>query len=81
MAVALERELDTFRRELPRLLQEGNQGKFVLIHRDQVDSVWDSLDAALEAGYDRFGLEAFMVKEITALENPRYLSRNVKRCP
>jgi hypothetical protein len=82
MAVSLERELETFNRELARLLQEeGSRGKYALVHGDQVDSLWDSVDQALEAGYDRFGLEPFLVKQVTEHEQPRYFSRGVKRCP
>jgi len=42
-----------------------------------VDSVWD-VDEALEAGYERFGLDPFMVKEIAEREQPIYCSRNVR---
>lgn len=81
MDVALKQELATFDRELPSLLQqEGNRGKFVLIYADRVDSVWQTRDKALEQGYERFGLEPFLVKEITDHEQPRYFSRNLKRC-
>jgi hypothetical protein len=80
-AVALERELETFRRELSRLLAEGKGGKFALIVGDQVDSEWPSREEALQAGYDRFDLAPFLVKEITEHEEPLYFSRNVKPCP
>ena len=82
MDVALEREMETFHKALPSLLtDEGNRGKYVLIHADKVDSVWDTFDAALEAGYDRFGSESFLAKEITDHEEPQYFSRNITRCP
>lgn len=78
--MALERELETFRRELPRLLAEGGQGAFALIAGDSVDSTWPSREEALQAGYDRFGLGPFLVKEVTEHERPIYFSRNVKPC-
>jgi hypothetical protein len=75
MIVALEQELETFKRELPRLLQvEENRGKFALVHRDRVNSLWDSIDKALEAGYERFGVDPFLVKEVTDHEEP-FISR------
>src|SRR6266478_8234421 len=78
MNMALENELETFRRELPRLLAvEGNRGKFALISGERVDSVWGTVDAGLEAGYDRFGLKPFLVKEVTEHEKARFFSRNV----
>jgi hypothetical protein len=80
--MALETLLEIFERELPRLLQvPRNHGKHALIHGDQVDSLWLNADEALAAGYDRFGLDAFLIKEITEHEQPRYCSRNVTPCP
>lgn len=37
-------EWNTYLRELGRLLQEGHEGKFVLIHSDQIIGIWDSWD-------------------------------------
>jgi hypothetical protein len=74
--MALERELETYRKHLPELL--GQQGKYVLISGDKVDSIWDTQEDALQAGYDRFGLEPFLVKEIAEVETPRFFSRNIK---
>lgn len=69
----MERKLQVFRRALPMLLQGGLQGKYALIHGDAVDSFWDTVDAALTAGYERFGLEPFLVQHITEREKPRFL--------
>lgn len=79
--MALEKELETYKRELPRLIQEGGQGKFALVHGDSVDSVWDTWKDALQAGYDRFGLEPFLVKEIQETERPVFFTRDIKPCP
>jgi hypothetical protein len=80
-AVALERELATFRKELPNLLAaEGNRGKYALVYGDKVEGVWDTVDEALAAGYTRFGVQPFLVQEITENEAPQYFSRNVKQC-
>jgi hypothetical protein len=79
--MALERELETFQRELPGLLQTaGNRGKYALVHGDKVDSLWPSVDKALAAGYQRFGLESFLVRVVTDAEGSSYFSRNVTRC-
>lgn len=81
MSTALDTEMDTFRRELPKLLADpANRGKFALIHGDAVADIYPSFEAGLAAGYDRFGLDPFMVKEITDTERPLYFSRNL-RCP
>jgi len=75
--MALETELETFQKELPNLL--ANAGKYVLIHGQEV-SVWDSQDEAIDAGYERYGLKQFLVKEIAEHEVPRHFSRRVTRC-
>jgi hypothetical protein len=80
--MSLERELETFRRELPNLLRDpANHDKFALIHGDTLHGVWPTVDDALTAGYDKFQLEPFLVKEVTEHERPRHFSRNVTRCP
>jgi hypothetical protein len=79
--MALERELETFARELPRLLSDpANVGKQALVHGDKVDSLWPDVDAALQAGYDRFGLAPFLVRPVVEHEEPRRFSRGVTRC-
>ncbi len=77
----LDRELATFRRELPGLLANlANVGRYVLVHGDNVLGLFSSFDDALAAGYERVGIEPFLVKEITEHEQPRYFSRSL-RCP
>jgi hypothetical protein len=81
MAMALETESATFQRELSTLLEDpANRGQFALVRGDNVAGVYPTFEAALSAGYDRFGLDPFLVKEITEHEEPRYFSRNL-RCP
>jgi len=67
--MTLERELETYRREFPRLLRD--EGKFVLVHGDEVAGVYDTEDEAVEAGDDRFGLEPFLVKQVSRSEEAR----------
>jgi hypothetical protein len=77
----MERELRAFLKALPTLLQGGHEGGYALIHGDAVDSLWDTVDAALSAGYERFGVDPFLIQEITEHERPKFFSRNVARCP
>ena len=65
--MALEKELATYKAKLPEL--KANAGKFVLIHGDDVVDTFSSYDDALKCGYDKFGLEPFLVKRIEAVEN------------
>ncbi|MBL8792431.1 MAG: hypothetical protein JNM56_00860 [Planctomycetia bacterium] len=48
-------DLETYRRELPRLLEAGNAGKYALVRDGQVLSIWDTLDDATQAAGERFG--------------------------
>ncbi|HJT78155.1 MAG TPA: hypothetical protein VJ739_13205 [Gemmataceae bacterium] len=65
---ALERELRTYRRELPGLLGHA-EGKYVVIHGDRVNGVWETYEDALQAGYERYQLNPFLVKQICARED------------
>ena len=77
--MALEAEQDTFRRVLATLLREpGNRGLFALVRGDEVAGLYPTFEAALSAGYDRFGLDPFLVKEVSDTAEPRYFSRNLR---
>jgi hypothetical protein len=57
--MALERELATYNDKLPQLKE--NEGKFVLIHGDQLVDVYTSYEDAIKEGYAKFKLEPFLV--------------------
>jgi hypothetical protein len=76
--MALEKELETFKRKLPELKAE-NEGKFALVHQDDVD-IFSSYDDAIKAGYTKFGLAPFLVKQIHAVEQAQFISRFVDPC-
>ena len=72
-------ELETFRRELPTLLkEESNNGLFALVGGESIAGLYMTFEAALSAGYDQFGLNPFLVREVTQREKPRYFSRNLR---
>jgi hypothetical protein len=75
------RENEVFDRELPSLLADpANHGKYALIYGDAIDSVWPTLDEALQQGYDRFELQSFLIRHIVEHEEPLYFSRSVSPC-
>jgi hypothetical protein len=79
--MSFEQELQAFRRELPKLVRNSsNIGKFALIHNGAVSGIWNTSDEAIAAGYDRFGIEPFLVKEITEEEPVFFFSRRVTPC-
>lgn len=77
--MALEKELAVFSQRLPEFKAE-HQGKFVLIHGDEVVDFFSSYDDAIKAGYAKFKLAPFLVKQIQALEQVQFISRFVDPC-
>jgi hypothetical protein len=77
--MALETELETFRSKLQELKAE-HEGKFVLIHGDEVVEVFTSYEDAIKVGYSKFGLSPFLVKQIHAMEQVQFISRFIDPC-
>jgi hypothetical protein len=67
-----EREIATYLRELPRLLAEGYAWKHALVKGDEVLSVWDTQNDAIQAGCERFGVEPIFVKTIDPRDPERF---------
>jgi hypothetical protein len=69
---AIRTEIRTYFRELPRLLEEGHEGRVVLIKADQILSIWDTFGDAYQAGRERFGFgEAFLAQPIDSRDLTR----------
>jgi hypothetical protein len=67
-----EKEIATYLRELPRLLEEGHAGRHVLVKGDEVLSIWDTQGDAIQAGSERFGVEPIFVKTIDPRDFERF---------
>lgn len=67
-----QRDLATYRRQLPHLLEEGHAGRYALIKDDQVLSIWDTVGDALQAAGERFGLEPVATYKINPLDIERF---------
>lgn len=74
--MALERELATYRERLAELKAE--EGKFVLIHGEEVVATFATAEDAIKAGYEKFALEPFLVKQIRAMELVQFITRFVE---
>jgi hypothetical protein len=70
----LERELRTYEREQPALLDD--EGRFALVQGDTLLGVFDTYADALDGGYDRCGLKPFLVKQISAVERALWFTRD-----
>ena len=75
----LQEELRTYDENKDRLVAES-EGKYVVIHKDEIAGVWDTYEDALTAAYERFGLEAFLVKQIQSIEQVQFISRDITPC-
>jgi hypothetical protein len=67
-----EREIATYRRELPRLLDEGHAWRHALVQGDEILSIWDTQGDAIRAGRERFGLAPIFVKTIDPRDPQRF---------
>jgi hypothetical protein len=76
----LARELVTYERHKEELVG-AHEGRFVLIHGDEIAGVWDTYQDALEAGYRQFNLEPFFVKQIRGIEQVQFFTRDIVACP
>jgi hypothetical protein len=63
----LEKELATYAGMKNELLK-SHEGKFVLIHADELCGAYDSVENAYNEGVKRFGTAPFLVKKVTAQE-------------
>jgi hypothetical protein len=64
----LRYEWHFYRREVGRLLAEGHAGQHVLIKGEQVVGLWDTHDDAMQAGYQRFAGQPFLVHRVQECE-------------
>jgi len=71
--MALEREQETFKRKLPELKEA--EGKFALIQGDDFVGVFGTYEDAMAAGYQKFELNPFLVKQIQAVEQVHFVTR------
>lgn len=76
--MALEKELETYKQKLSELIKD--EGKFVLIHGDQIADTFTSYEDAIKEGYKLFKLEPFLVKQIQSIEHIQFISRSISPC-
>src|SRR4051795_8063896 len=68
-------EINTYMREMPRLLAEGEEGHYALISGDTLYSIWETFGDALQAGYQQFGVDGhFCAQPIDRRDYERFLT-------
>jgi hypothetical protein len=66
----IKTEWDFFRRERPRLLAEGYEGRWVLIKGEALVGIFDTWEEARSVGLQRFGVVSMLVQEILRWYKP-----------
>ena len=64
----LAAESNCYRREVGRLLAEGQEGRWVLIKGDQIIGIWNTREEAFAVASNRFFRQAVLVKQILEWE-------------
>ena len=66
----LDEEWDAYRREAGRLISEGHEGQFVLIHGNDILGFFENENEAFAEGYRRFlfAKEPFLVHQVQTYE-------------
>lgn len=79
MSHELDKELQTYIERLDSLKTE--EGKFALIKGEEVD-VFETYEDAIKAGYQKYALEPFLVRQIHAIEQVQLVTRLLRTpCP
>jgi hypothetical protein len=73
--MALEKEIETYNRELARLTDQ--EGQFVVIQGEAIIGVYVSYEDALKLAYEKCGLKSFLVKKIQSVEQVQFFSRDL----
>jgi hypothetical protein len=71
----LDHKISTYNAKLTELL--ASVGKYVLVKGDEIVGIYDTYADALQLGYERFKLEAFMVKQIAPAEKIHFFAREL----
>ena len=74
--MALEREKATYWSKLPEFVRSA-EGRYVVIHGEEVAGFEDTYEKALDLGYDRYGLNGFLVHKVASVEPVHYFSRDL----
>lgn len=67
----LETELETFRNGVAGWADHA--GEFVLIKGKEAEGFYSSYSDAVQAGYQKFDLEPFLVKKISVMEHLHFI--------
>lgn len=75
------REWNFYRREVGRLLAEGQEGKWVLIKEEAIIGVWDSREQAKAAALERYLMQPVLIYQVLVREPVLRGPTSFWRCP
>lgn len=79
--MALGKELDAYHKFLEDKGRANEySGQYILIQGEEVFGFYSSFEGALQMGYQKFGLEPFLVKQVTWMAQARFVSRPIEPC-
>lgn len=70
----IDPNFEFFESQLPRLLEEGYRGKFVLIKDSSIKGCYSTMEEALTDAYVQFGDSEFLIQEVTDEKRVNYIS-------
>ena len=73
----LSKELETYEKKRSELLAE-HEGKYVVIHDEEIAGFWDTWGDALKVGYKKFSLKSFLIKRIETVEQVHFIPRDLE---
>ncbi len=75
----LDTERRTYDEALPDMLKAG-EGQYVVIRGEEVCKILPTYEDALSWAYEKFGLEQFFVRQVSAVEPAVFYSRYAGLC-
>ena len=75
MGDELAEEISTYKARLPEWIE--HEDRFVLIKDSEVNGFFDDYEQALRAGYQRYGLCPFLVKQVHQHPKPLMITRMI----
>jgi hypothetical protein len=76
----LSREWEFYRREVGRLLAEGEEGRFLLIKGEKIVGIWDTQEEAEAVAFYQYPLEPCLIHQIQRRERLLRGPSRVWRC-
>jgi hypothetical protein len=76
----LYQEWEFYRREVGRLLAEGEEGRFVLIKAEKVVGIWDTQEEAEAVAFYKYPLEPCLIHQVQRRERLLRGPSRVWRC-